>query len=240
MANRARSWVSGLYVFAIDREIVPNNPLAGIKPLAPETPRTRLLSGVAIAAIWRAAGELRTPYTQFIWLLILLGARRCEISRMTWDELDLTAGVWTLSASRAKNRREHSVPLSDQAVEILKSLPRGSNFVFSANGKGPINDFARVKQDLDARLPPDMEHWTLHDLRRGFASGCAQLGVPLHVIELLLNHRSGAIKGVAAVYNRYSYDSEKRSAIEAWSRHVAQLVSGEPAPENIVPMRHVV
>jgi len=205
----------------------------------PETPRARLLDGAELAAIWRASGELESPYGAFIKLLVLLGARRCEISRMTWDELDLTAGVWTLSASRAKNRGEHTAPLSDQAIEILKSLPCGSNFVFSANGKGPINAFARVKQDLDARLPPEMEHWTLHDLRRGFASGCAQLGVPLHVIELLLNHRSGAIKGVAAVYNRYSYDAEKRSAAEAWSRHVGQLVSDVPA-DNVVPMRGLV
>ena len=240
MANRARSWASGLYSFAIAREIVDKNPLAGIKPLVPETPRSRLLDGPAIAAIWKAAGELRPPHTQFIRLLILLGARRCEISRMTWDELDLTAGVWTLSASRAKNRREHTVPLSDQAVGVLKSLPRESNFVFAANGKGPINAFARVKQDLDAHLPSDMAPWTLHDLRRGFSSGCARIGIPLHITELLLSHRSGQIRGIAAIYNVHSYAEEKRSAAEAWSRHVAQLVSGEPAPENIVPMKRMI
>ena len=117
-----------------------------IKPLMPETPRARLLRRRRARGHLASLGRAQERHTRSSSAAVLPGARRCEISRMTWDELDLTAGVWTLSASRAKNRREHSVPLSDQAVEIPKSLPRGSNFVFSANGKGPINDFARVNR----------------------------------------------------------------------------------------------
>ena len=238
MANRARSWVSALYAFAMAREIVDKNPLVGIKPIVAETPRARLLDGADLAAIWRAAGELRAPHAQFARLLILTGARRNEVAQMTWTEIDLGAKVWTLPAARAKNNRECAIPLSDLAIEILTSLPRNSDFVFSTNARNSINRFYEVKQDLDALLP-DLEAWTLHDLRRGYVSGLAQIGVPLHIGELLVNHRSGAIKGVAAVYNRYSYDAEKRSAVEAWSRHVAQLVSGEPA-DNVVPMRGLI
>ncbi len=77
-----------------------------------------------------------------------------------------------------------------------------------------------------------MGGWRLHDLRRTVASGLARFQTPPHVIEAVLNHRSGTISGVAAVYNRYSYLDEKRQALDAWARHVAGL-----AAENVVPIR---
>jgi hypothetical protein len=85
-------------------------------------------------------------------------------------------------------------------------------------------------------LPPDVEEWTLHDLRRTFASGCARLGIAVHVVEAALNHRSGMIKGVAAVYNRYSYDAEKRAAMTAWARHVEAIVSGANVVELAIAL----
>ncbi len=156
---------------------------------------------------------------------------------MTWREIDLDAKLWTLPAARAKNGREHQIPLSDLAVEILRSLPwiADSRFVFSLFGRGPITAFVLTKQRLDALMPTETAPWTLHDLRRTFASGCARLGVAVHVVEAALNHRSGSIKGVAAVYNRYSYDTEKRAALSAWARHVETIVTG--APDNVITLR---
>jgi integrase len=58
--------------------------------------------------------------------------------------------------------------------------------------------------------------WTLHDLRRTAATGMARLNFPPHVVEKVLNHASGTIRGVAAVYNRFAYLDERRSALEAW------------------------
>jgi hypothetical protein len=60
-------------------------------------------------------------------------------------------------------------------------------------------------------------------LRRTLASGLARFGQPVHVIEAVLNHRSGTISGVAAVYNRHAYLEEKRAALELWARHVLTL-----------------
>src|SRR5215210_4859845 len=81
-----------------------------------------------------------------------------------------------------------------------------------------------------------LEPWRLHDLRRTAASGMARLGVPVHVIEAVLNHRSGQISGVAAVYNRHSYLPEKRRALQAWANHVLSLVEKQPA-DNVVALR---
>jgi hypothetical protein len=64
----------------------------------------------------------------------------------------------------------------------------------------------------------------------------ARLGVPVHVIEAVLNHRSGEVSGVTAVYNRHSYLPEKRRALDAWAGHVMQLIGEEPS-ENVVARR---
>jgi integrase len=86
--------------------------------------------------------------------------------------------------------------------------------------------FSKQKEKLDSLLP-GLEPWTLHDLRRTAASGMAGLGVQPHVIEATLNHRSGAIRGVAAVYNRYNYAGERRVALVAWSKHVDSITAPE-------------
>ena len=80
--------------------------------------------------------------------------------------------------------------------------------------------------------------WTMHDLRRTAASGMAGLGIAPHVVEAVLNHKGGSIKGVAAIYNRYNYGTEKRTALEAWGRYVDALVTGAAA-ENVVEFAKV-
>ncbi len=229
-ANRALAWFRRMCSWAIERDLIEANPCAGIRAPAAETARDRTLGDDELAAVWRAASGLCEPYSAFVEILILSGARRNEVAEMRWQELDLDAKLWVLPKERAKNERAHAIPLSDSAVEILKRLPRiaGSDFVFTLNGRNRITAFHLTKERLDAALPPDLAPWTLHDLRRTFASGCARLGIAVHVVEAALNHKSGTIKGVAAVYNRYSYDAEKRAAVERWGRHVEELGSEEP------------
>jgi integrase len=115
-----------------------------------------------------------------------------------------------------RRRQAHQVPLSDQAIAILvEAQPREGALVFGVSG------FSRAKKALDAAAKLAMP-WTLHDLRRTCASGMARLGVAPHVVEACLNHRSGTVRGVAAVYNRYSYSTEKRESLNVWAAHVAR------------------
>jgi integrase len=86
------------------------------------------------------------------------------------------------------------------------------------------------KADPEAKLAP----WRLHDLRRTAASGMARLGVAVHVVEALLNHKSGTISGVAAVYNRHDYAAEKRAAAQAWANYLDSLTAEKPA--NVVQL----
>jgi integrase len=235
-ANRALGWFKGLCNFAVERGVLDVSPIAGIKAPAPETPRDRVLSDDELQAVWEAADALEPVYAGFIKLLILSGQRLREVSEMEWKEIDLEAKLWTLPGVRAKNSIEHSIPLSDQTVEILKALPRiaGSDFVFTINGRNPIRGTHLVKRRIDTLAPP-MPPWVLHDIRRTVASGMARLGVNLPVIEKLLNHVSGSFAGIVGVYQRHSFADEKRAAMTAWARHVQAIVTGE-AQANVVEL----
>jgi integrase len=170
----------------------------------------------------------------FAKLLLLTGQRRTEVAGMTWTELDLDKALWMLPGTRTKNGRPHEVPLSEAALAILKALPRLGPYVVSTDGSKPLGGYSRGKALIDKAIRYanlHISHWTFHDLRRTAASGMARLGIQVHVTEAVLNHKSGSIKGVAAIYNRYDYAAEKRSALEAWARFVLSLQ--RPA-DNIV------
>jgi len=154
-------------------------------------------------------------------VLILTGQRRNEVAEMRWQKIDFEKRLWTLPKWRCKNDVEHVVPLSTAAITILNGLPKvasSGGFVFTTNGESPISGFARAKDRLGAALL-DMPAWTLHDIRRTFASGMARLGVNLPVIEKLLNHVSGSFAGVVGVHQRHSFADEKRAAMDTWARH---------------------
>ena len=108
--------------------------------------------------------------------------------------------------------------------------------MFSTTGRTPVSGFSNAKDPIDRAMVEahgaDAEaipHWTFHDLRRSAASGMAGIGIAPHVVEAVLGHRSGTIKGVAAVYNRYSYATEQRQALDAWARRLSKIIEGRPA-----------
>jgi integrase len=237
-ANRCLSALRGLFSFAIERGLIEASPCDRIRPPAPETSRERILSDDELAACWRATDSLAPPACQFIKILILTGLRRNEVAQMRYSEIDFETKTLHLPAIRCKNKTQHNLPLSQQTIELLRTLPRfeNSDFIFTVGGEKPMTAYAQTKKRLAAKLPTDMQHWQFHDLRRTYASGCAKLGVPLHVVEKTLNHIGGSFRGVAGVYNRHSYSDEMRSAAETYARHVEALVSGV-AKTNIVAMR---
>jgi integrase len=112
---------------------------------------------------------------------------------MRRDEIDLDDLVWTLPASRTKNRQSHVVHLSKTAADIIQRSMghRRSEFVFTTGETKPVYAFsAKVKKKLDARS--GVSDWRLHDLRRTFASGLAEHGVDIMVADKILNHKAAA------------------------------------------------
>jgi integrase len=153
---------------------------------------------------------------------------------MRWSEIDEARALWTIPGERAKNGRAHEVPLSAPALEIVRSIPRldGSDLVLTTNGRTAISGFSKAKARLDCASGiglSDRDEWRVHDIRRSVATLMAEMGIAPHVVDKLLNHVSGAIRGVAAVYNRHSYTDERRRALDAWARRLAAIVDAEAA-----------
>jgi integrase len=216
-ANRALAAIKKLFAWALDRGLVDVHPVLGLKPPAKENRRDRILTDAEVRSFWLATGELGYPFGPAIQLFLLTAQRRGEVTAMRWSNIDFDRRVWTIPASVAKNGRAHEVPLSAFVLEILAGLPRfaGSDLVFTTTGRTPVSGFGRVKYRLDKMM--GASNWRFHDLRRTAASGMARLGVSPHVIEKVLNHVSGQISGVAAIYNRHGYEAEKRKALEEWA-----------------------
>jgi integrase len=220
-----------------------------MKPPTKERPRDRVLTDDELRWLWRACDELEWPFGPLTKLLLLTAQRRDEVAGMEWSEVDLKRATWTLPGEKVKNNRAHEVHLSAAALEVLKSVPHVSDsLIFTSTGSTPVSGFSRAKSRLDTEMQmakreelgkkadaiPD---WILHDLRRTTATGMARLNFPPHVVDKVLNHVSGTIRGVAAVYNRFEYLEERRTALEAWGRYVENLVTPRTATVVAVPAR---
>jgi len=155
--------------------------------------------------------------------LALTGQRREEVAAATWDELGLDQRVWTLPKARTKNEKQHIVHLSSQAIAVLKRKKKQGPFVFSVHETKSFRNFAFAKRKLDD--VSGVKNWRLHDLRRTCVSGMARLGIPPHVADKVLNHQSGTISGVAAVYQRHDFLDERKVALDRWGDHVAKIVT---------------
>jgi integrase len=236
-ANRAFAQLRKMFRWAVSRGLLDRSPCDGIDPPSAEKSRDRVLDTEELHLVWRAADGLGFPFGPIVKLLVLTGQRRSEVGGMEWRELDLDRAIWTIPASRSKNKRQHVLPLSPEAVEIIKAFPRfsDSKFVFSPGETAP-SGYSRAKTRLDARIGESIAPWILHDIRRSVASGLAGLGVNLPVIERLLNHVSGSFAGIVGVYQKYNFADEMRGAMERWSRYVQAIVTGEAA-ENVVELK---
>ncbi|RBW57983.1 integrase [Phaeobacter gallaeciensis] len=227
--NRALAHLKHLMGWYVERGEIDASPISGMKPPFKEQSRERVLSDDELGALWAACETEGYPFGDCMKLLILSGQRRAEVAEMRWSELDLEKRLWTLPSQRAKNGKQHTVPITDDMLDVLRKVPRflNSDFVFTTTGKSPISGFGRLKERLDRAMPEGTEPWINHDLRRTMSTNMAQLGVPQPVTEALLNHKTGVVSGVAAIYNVYSYADEKREALGAWSKHVMKLVRSE-------------
>jgi integrase len=236
-ANRTLAVLRRMCNWAIERGIIANSPVEKIKPPGAETARDRVLSNDEVRLAWGAFEALGWPFGDIAKLLLLTGARRDEVAEARWTELDLPAKTLTIAKERSKNGIAHEIPLSDAAVLIFDRLPRIGDEkggpIFTTTGKTPVSGWSRAKEQLDKAIGVPIPPWVLHDLRRTAASGMAGIGIAPHVVEAALNHKSGSIKGIAAVYNRYNYAAEKRQALEAWARRLSAIVTASEAT-NVV------
>jgi integrase len=226
-AARARSVLSGMYAWAMESGLTEVNPTIGTpKPKAPP-PRERTLSDPELLAIWQAT-EDKTPFNSIVRLLITTGQRRSEVGGCCFSELNTERTTWTIPAKRAKNGREHSLPLGSLSREIIASVPEivGRDLLFGSRTDRGFTSWAEHKRALDARLGDQFKPWTLHDLRRTWATRMCDIGIEPHVVEQILNHQSGHKRGVVGIYNKSKYTRAVENAVAAWDRHLRALIAG--------------
>jgi integrase len=221
MARRVHARLHRFLRWCVDRDLISANPIAGMRRPATEKSRDRVLTDNELAAIWRAADKLGFPYGTCTQLLILTGARRSEITKLKWSEID--GDRILLPPARTKTAVAHLILLAPVAQSIIDKLPLivDSEFAFTTNGKSPVSGWSTAKPQLD-RLS-GVRNWHVHDLRRTVATGLQKLGIPLQVTEAVLGHTSGSRAGVVGIYQRHDFMDEKRTALEAWASHVRSI-----------------
>jgi integrase-like protein len=181
--------------------------------------------------VWKAAEKTAWPFGPAIRLLTLTAARREEIGALRWSEIH--GDEIRVPGERSKSGEPRVIPLSPAAAELIKSLPRHGEHVFTTNGTTAISGWAKAKRALDAAAAEfhgqPLEPWRVHDIRRTAATGLQRLGVGLQVIESVLGHIGGSRAGVVGVYQRHRFDAEKRSALEAWAREIERIAGSKRA-----------
>ncbi|SLN13689.1 site-specific tyrosine recombinase XerC [Roseovarius gaetbuli] len=220
--NYAFTTFKVFFNWAVRRQYVASNPLNALKRPNRTVSRDRVLSEEELKTLLKFTLGHRGRFHDIVSLLALTGQRKGEVAGLQWSEVD--GDTLIFGPDRTKNKREHRVPVCSRAVDLLHDIEGGQIHVFGTPGDDqPYNGWSKAQR----RIVEDtgLAHFTLHDLRRTFSTIHAKLGTPIHVTEKLLNHVSGSISGVAAVYNRHSYIAEMRFAVKAYDDYLANLLA---------------
>lgn len=189
-ATRTVGLLQGMFTFAEARGLIANNPTRGVKRYA-DTKRERFLSGAEMAALGLALREMHDEGRNengidVIRLLALSGARRAEIERLRWEEIDFDRGLVRLKDSKTGAK---TFPLAPAALQLLvaRKLTSSTPYVFpAARGDGSFNGTGKIWRE--ARSRAGLEGVRIHDLRHTFASFGASSGFGLPVIGAILGH----------------------------------------------------
>lgn len=244
-ANKAHKWARQIFNWLKDeRGEIDHTPMNGVTRPFPEPSRTRVLSLGELVVLWVALDGLAEPFRSYYRLQILLGQRLREGANAPWSEFDFEAGDWFLPRARTKADRDHLVPMSEQAIELLEDIQpdpakrRGP--VFTTNGKVGISGFSKLKEQIDELIettlredakardlvPDGIADWVIHDLRRSLATGCQGLGINLVHSEAVLNHAIGKnLSGAGRIYHLHEYYDEKAEALARWGDLIEKAVA---------------
>lgn len=236
MANRTLAAMRRFFNWCVQRNLIEHSPAYMVAAPTRNRTRDRVLTDLEIKEIWNACQNFSYPFGPIVQFLIMTGQRRGEAASMKWNDCDENKKLWILPREMTKSDRSHEVPLSELSMKILQKAPYLGDYVFTNSGNYPFSNFSRDKRELDLILKKARKeneilaafpNWTIHDLRRTCASGMARLGVAPYIIEKILNHSTGVISGVAAVYNRYEYADEMRKALNLWNTHIEKIIADE-------------
>ncbi|WP_282062133.1 tyrosine-type recombinase/integrase [Roseobacter litoralis] len=238
--------------FATDRDIIPANPLAGLKPSAirvkgkrdplKAVARGRVLDSDEIKSFWENSEKsgLHKITALALKLVLVTGQRPGEVAGMHQEEIN--GRLWNIPASRrGKTDTPHTVYLTDTALQIIADAKveierlqdrrkvLASGYVFEASPGKSIGNAAlsraveRAHEALGAKLTEPWGRWTPHDLRRTMRTGLSACKVRPDIAELTIGHTK---RGIVAVYDQHAFDDERRIALEAWEVRLKAILAG--------------
>lgn len=217
--------------WSLRQYIVDRNPMERIYVSPPKSSRERVLTSKELPSALRLALSAPSTFYGIVALLVLTGQRRGEIAALQWNWIDLDKQHITLPKTVTKNKRVHTFPIGDMAVQVFEKRPRlkDNPYVFPAahdrykdKPATVFNGWGKPKARFDEQLK--IEPWTLHDLRRTFRTMWAELAISREIAERYINHVSGVHSGIQAVYDRHKYMDEMRTAVTMWETHLQTLL----------------
>jgi len=225
MANRTLALVSRIFSFGVERGLIEHNPAYRVRRPTRERSRQRVLTAAELRRVWKAT-HAEAPLMGATFRLRLLTAQRGkEVLGMRHDHLD--GAWWTIPAALSKTGEAHRVPLSEQALDVLAeiaALNRESDWIFPS-ARAAAGHISNVQKAAQSIRDASKVEFTPHDLRRTASTVMtSELGVSRFVVGKVLNH---ADRTTTAIYDRASYDPEKREALDAWGAHVEKIVTAE-------------
>lgn len=178
-----------------------------------------------MTSFWQTLSAAETVSAKALQFLILTAARSGEARGARWDEIDLTAKLWTIPAERMKAGREHKIPLSNTAVELLESMPRLDEYAFTGPRGKPLSDVAVAKA-----LRVAGSDATVHGFRATFRTWAQKFtAFPDEVCELALAHVN--TDATRAAYARSELLDKRRLLMNEWERFI---LHGHPVKSETV------
>lgn len=225
-SNRVLTLVRKVFNFGIENEMLDANPCYMVKPRTVEHARDRVLTPDEIHLIWCALGDEDVVIAS-IFRLMLAGAQRGFESRsIKWVEIDLRGGWWTIPSEKTKNEHSHRVPISPIMYDIFSQVSATrftSEYIFPSPVDLDIH-INNIQKAVERIRKRSGVVFVAHDFRRTASSYMASLKVPRTVISKILNHAEG---GVTKIYDRHSYDDEKREALNRWSDFLMNMIQAK-------------
>ena len=234
-ANRVRALLATLFNHAVRAGLVESNPCAGVRKF-PERSRERFLIGDELTRFLQAVRAETDPMIRdFVLLAMLTGARRGNLQGMKWGDVNLTAGIWQITAAESKNAEALVVVLSVPAVAILKHRRADLNgyagpWVFPS-ARSRCGHIVELKTAWARILKTaDLADVRMHDLRRGLGSFLALGGASLVQVGKALGHRS---QQASAVYARLQTEAV-RGSVEAACAKLLEAAPGIAGAPNAI------
>ena len=237
VAILCRQWCSAVFRYAIRKRKATSDPTAAFKGeiRRPDVQHSKPLTLEEIPAFLRKlSGYQGNPETGIaIRLLMLTLARTKELREATWSEFDLDAALWRVPAARMKMRREHLVPLSHQAVDLLTELKRLTGertFLFPNTRRHdacmPATTLNRALEYLGMR-----GKLSCHGFRSTASTQLNECGYRSDVIEAALAHAEK--NATRKAYNQALYLRERKEMLQEW----ADYLDGLQAGAKVIPLK---